>query len=153
MVLISNVQRFPSRESHGSASDDLAGTETQSDKNALLYYHRLGTQQCMLNANIIHPLNSLIFALAEDILVYKDESNPEWMWGTEITEVDGRYLLLSIRRDTSRVCFTISRQPSFSADALPPQKNLLWIADLHADSIGPNMRWNKVIDEFQANYE
>ena len=35
--------------------------------------------------------------------MYKDESNPEWMWGTEITEVDGRFLLLSIRRDTSRV--------------------------------------------------
>ena len=78
-----------------------------------------------VECHIIHPLSSLIFALAEDILVYKDESNPEWMWGTEITEVDGRYLLLSIRRDTSRVCVTISRQPSFSADALPPQKNLL----------------------------
>ena len=36
-------------------------------------------------------------------MVYKDESNPEWMWGTEITELDGRYLLLSVRRDTSRV--------------------------------------------------
>ncbi|KAI0722036.1 prolyl oligopeptidase [Cerioporus squamosus] len=109
-------QRFPARDSHGSATDDLAGTETQSDKNAMLYYHRLGTQQ------------------SEDVLVYKDESNPEWMWGTEITEVDGRYLLLSIRRDTSR-------------------KNLLWIADLHEGSIGQNMRWNKVIDQFQANYE
>ncbi len=35
--------------------------------------------------------------------MYKDESNPEWMWGTQVTELDGRYLLLSIRRDTSRV--------------------------------------------------
>ncbi len=45
-----------------------------------------------------------VAASADDVLVYKDETNPEWMWGTQITEVDGRYLLLSIRRDTSRVC-------------------------------------------------
>lgn len=25
------------------------------------------------------------------------------MWGTHVSEVDGRYLLLSVRRDTSRV--------------------------------------------------
>ncbi|CDO74182.1 hypothetical protein BN946_scf185043.g234 [Trametes cinnabarina] len=109
-------QRFPSRDSHGSAADDLAGTETQSDKNAMLYYHRLGTQQ------------------TEDVLVYKDDSEPEWMWGTQITELDGRYLLLSIRRDTSR-------------------KNLLWIADLEKETIGQNMRWDKLINEFDANYE
>ncbi|KAJ8502127.1 hypothetical protein ONZ51_g205 [Trametes cubensis] len=109
-------QRFPTRDSHGSAADDVAGTETQSDKNAMLYYHKLGTQQ------------------SEDVLVYKDEAHPEWMWGTEITELDGRYLLLSVRRDTSR-------------------KNLVWIADLEKDTIGPNMRWDKLIDEFEANYE
>ena len=40
---------------------------------------------------------------AEDVLVYKDESNPTWMWGTEVTEVDGRYLMLSVTKDTSRV--------------------------------------------------
>ncbi|TBU27685.1 prolyl oligopeptidase [Dichomitus squalens] len=107
-------QRYPGRESHGPASEDKA--ETDSDKNAMLYYHRLGTQQ------------------SEDVLVYKDASNPEWMWGSEVTEVDGRYLLLSIRRDTSR-------------------KNLLWIADLQKDSIGANLVWDKLIDEFEANYE
>ncbi|EED83383.1 predicted protein [Postia placenta Mad-698-R] len=76
-------QRFPTRESHGSADQDLAGTETDSDKNATLYYHRLGTDQ------------------AEDVLVHKDEAHPEWMWGTEITELDKRYLLLTITRDTA----------------------------------------------------
>ena len=40
---------------------------------------------------------------AEDVLVYKDGSNPTWMWGTEVTEVDGRYLMLSVTKDTSRV--------------------------------------------------
>ncbi|KAI0676715.1 prolyl oligopeptidase [Trametes maxima] len=109
-------QRFPTRESHGSAADDVAGTETQSDKNAMLFYHKLGTQQ------------------SEDVLVYKDDSNPEWMWGTEVTEVDGRYLLLSVRRDTSR-------------------KNLLWIADLQKESIGQNMQWDRLVDDFEANFE
>lgn len=41
----SHAQRMPSRESHGSADEDLAGTETDSDKNAMLYYHRIGTKQ------------------------------------------------------------------------------------------------------------
>ncbi|PIL36633.1 hypothetical protein GSI_00322 [Ganoderma sinense ZZ0214-1] len=109
-------QRFADRQSHGSASEDKAGTEIDSDKNAMLYYHKLGTPQ------------------SEDILVYKDPSNPEWMWGTQITEVDGRYLLLSVRRDTSR-------------------KTLLWVADLQKDTIGPNLVWDKVVDEFEANYE
>jgi prolyl oligopeptidase len=39
-------QRYPERKSHGTASDDFAGTETDSDKNAMLYYHRVGTAQC-----------------------------------------------------------------------------------------------------------
>ncbi|KAI0786495.1 prolyl oligopeptidase [Abortiporus biennis] len=109
-------QRFPERQSHGAASEDKAGTETQSDQNALLYYHRLGTSQ------------------SEDILVYKDEEHPDWMWGTEITEVDGRYLLLHVSKDTSR-------------------KHLLWIADLKNDTIGPNLKWDKVIDEYEAKYD
>lgn len=41
-----SLQRFPDRQSHGSADEDKAGTETQSDKDALLYYHRVGTPQC-----------------------------------------------------------------------------------------------------------
>ena len=46
---------------------------------------------------------AILGATADDVLVYKDPTNPEWMWGSEVTEIDGRYLLLSIRRDTSRV--------------------------------------------------
>lgn len=42
-------------------------------------------------------------SLAEDVLVHKDEAHPEWMWGTEITELDKRYLLLTITRDTAPV--------------------------------------------------
>ncbi|KAJ3476870.1 hypothetical protein NLI96_g10855 [Meripilus lineatus] len=109
-------QRFADRESHGSAAEDKAGTETESDKNAMLYYHRIGTSQ------------------SEDVLVLKDPSNPEWMWGAEISEVDGRYLLVTISRDTSR-------------------KNQLWVADLQQEVIGPNIKWDKLIDKFEAKYE
>ncbi|CAL1703361.1 unnamed protein product [Somion occarium] len=109
-------QRFPERESHGAAEEDKAGTETQSDKDAMLYYHRVGTSQ------------------TEDILVHKDPKNPEWMWGADVTEVDGRYLILSISRDTSR-------------------KNLLWIADLEQQTIRPDLKWDKLIDEFDSRYD
>ncbi|KAI0922051.1 hypothetical protein AcV5_000515 [Taiwanofungus camphoratus] len=108
-------QRMPSRESHGSADEDLAGTETDSDKNAMLYYHRIGTKQ------------------AEDILIHKDDEHPEWMWATQVSELDGRYLLLSISRDSAR-------------------KNALWIADIEKDTIGQNMRWDKLINEYEAAY-
>ena len=40
------LQRYPERKSHGAAHEDLAGTETDSDLNAMLYYHRIGTNQC-----------------------------------------------------------------------------------------------------------
>lgn len=42
--------------------------------------------------------------------MHKDDANPEWLWGTEISEVDGRYLIMSVAKDTSRV---ISYLPSF----------------------------------------
>ncbi|KZT12672.1 uncharacterized protein LAESUDRAFT_718954 [Laetiporus sulphureus 93-53] len=109
-------QRFPARESHGSAESDLAGTETDSDKNAMLYYHRIGTPQ------------------SEDVLIQKDASNPEWMWHAEVTELDGRYMILTISQDTSR-------------------KNLLWIADLEKDAIDQNMRWDKLVNEYEADYQ
>ncbi|GBE79106.1 hypothetical protein SCP_0203030 [Sparassis crispa] len=108
-------QRFPSRESHGTASDDLAGTETDKDKHAMLYYHRIGTDQ------------------SEDVLVLRDDLHPEWMWGAGVTEVDGRYLMLTISRDTAR-------------------KNAMWITDLEKNEIGPNMQWDKLIDEYEAAY-
>ncbi|KAI0081447.1 hypothetical protein K474DRAFT_1587789 [Panus rudis PR-1116 ss-1] len=109
-------QRFPDRASHGDAAEDKAGTETQSDKDAMLYYHRVGTPQ------------------SEDVLVYKDSEHPEWMWGASISEVDGRYLMLSVSRDTSR-------------------KNLFWIADLEGQQIGSDLKWNKLIDDFEARYD
>lgn len=29
---------------------------------------------------------------------------------------------------------------------------MLWIADLHENEIGPNIKWNKIINEFEASY-
>ncbi|QRV87176.1 carbohydrate esterase family 10 protein [Ceratobasidium sp. AG-Ba] len=109
-------QRYPERASHAEAVD-AAGTETEEDKFAQLFYHRLGTPQ------------------ADDILVMKNDDEPNYMWGTSITSPDGRYLALYVSRDTAR-------------------QNLLWITDLEAkgNSIGPNMKWIKLIDEWHAEY-
>lgn len=108
-------QRFPSRESHGLATEDKAGTETTDDKDAMLYYHKIGTPQ------------------SQDILVMKDAEHPEWMWGASVSEVDGRYLFLDIVQDTGK-------------------KNMLWVADLQENEIGPNMKWDKIVNEFESEY-
>ncbi|BGP07293.1 hypothetical protein JCM10049v2_003124 [Rhodotorula toruloides] len=109
-------QRFPARAEHGADTDDKAGTETDKDVNALLYYHKIGTPQ------------------SEDVLVYKDESNPEWMFSAGGTE-DGRYVVMTQSRDTAR-------------------SNLLWISDLQEEGneIGPNMKWQKVVNEWGSYY-
>ncbi|KIJ20885.1 hypothetical protein PAXINDRAFT_165716 [Paxillus involutus ATCC 200175] len=109
-------QRFPDRESHGLATEDKAGTETTGDKDAMLYYHKVGTSQ------------------SEDLLVMKDAEHREWMWGASVSVLDGKYLFLSVSRDTAR-------------------KNLLWVSDLEENEIGQNMKWEKLVDEFEAEYD
>ena len=37
----------------------------------------------------------------------KDASNRDWMWSTQISETDGRYLILYVSKDTSRVCASL----------------------------------------------
>jgi hypothetical protein len=46
--------------------------------------------------------------VAEDLLVMENPDQPEWLWGAGISEVDGRWLELSVSRDTSRVCRSTS---------------------------------------------
>ena len=77
------------------------------DQNAMLYYHRIGTPQggcsiasCYCVSSDTHSIRRVV---AEDILVLKDETHPEWMWHMQVSEVDGRYLILSISRDTAPV--------------------------------------------------
>lgn len=103
--LNSSFQRYPSREFHGSADDDIAGTETETDKNAMLCYHRLGTPQCQC---FVPKLDySLTCCVAEDVVVYKDQTQPDYFYGAEVTEADGKYAVMSISKDTARVsqCF------------------------------------------------
>lgn len=47
-------QRFPKRESHGDIHSDAAGTETDKDVNAMLMYHRVGTEQCECIQDWLH---------------------------------------------------------------------------------------------------
>lgn len=107
--------RFPDRESHGTATEDKAGTETTGDRNSMLCYHRIGTPQ------------------SEDIVVMKDDKNPEWMWSADVSEIDGKYLYLYTSKDTSRT-------------------NLLWVADLEKEEVSSNMKWDKLFNEFDADY-
>ncbi|KAG9038600.1 hypothetical protein FRB95_000822 [Tulasnella sp. JGI-2019a] len=108
-------QRLPERKEHGDVTSDAAGTETTGDKNAMIYYHRLGTDQ------------------SEDVLVFEDKENPTHLFGVNISEQNGRFLELHTSKDTNPV-------------------NKLWIADLHENQIGPNMKWHKVVDAFDASY-
>lgn len=86
--------------------------------------------------------------------MYKDDANPEWFWGAEISEEDGRYLIMSVSRDTARVSDQFLLNLLSKLDAVFPQKkNLLWIADLEKNEIGQNIRWDKLIDEFDASYD
>jgi prolyl oligopeptidase len=58
------------------------GKEFQSlNLNARLYYHRVGTSQ------------------SEDVLAYERPDQPEWGFGTEVSE-DGRYLVIGIWKGT-----------------------------------------------------
>ena len=62
----------------------------------------------------------------------KDEANPTWRWSAGVSDPDGRYLTLAVR-DTGR-------------------KRLFWIADLQTNEIGPNMKWLKLVDKWEAEY-
>lgn len=59
------------------------GTETESNRNQKLFYHKLGTSQ------------------GEDVLVWEDNENPELMASAEVTD-DDHYLLLFIRKGCER---------------------------------------------------
>ncbi|KAG4090145.1 prolyl endopeptidase-like protein [Neocallimastix lanati (nom. inval.)] len=67
-------QRYPKPN---IGQDKSAGTETDQNANAMMYYHKLGTEQ------------------DQDILFYSEPENPQNMFGIDITD-DGRYLLLII---------------------------------------------------------
>jgi len=104
--------RYPGKDTSHVGDTVIA---TQGDRDAMVYYHRIGTPQ------------------SEDILIHKDPANPEWMFSVDVTD-DGKYLKMYIAKDTSR-------------------KHLFWIADLEKNPIGSDIKWIKVINEFEADYE
>lgn len=92
-------------------------------------------------------------------MVVKDDNNPEWIWGVDISEVDGRYLMLYINKDTDRVrfhhfvCIFILCLLTLTFHYFRHQKNKLWVTDLKKNEIGPNMKWDKLVDTFDAAQE
>ena len=109
--------RFPTTIEHGKDTDDKAGTETGSDENAMLYYHHLNTPQ------------------EQDTLLIQDTEHPEHMYGTEVSD-DGKYLILTIGRDTS-----------------PSSKT--WLLDLSKVKMSQSalaLDWIKIVDKFGAQY-
>ena len=78
----------------------------------MLYYHKIGTPQCAFSCfpGQCCSQQTLIAKIAEDILVMRDASHPDWMFYPGVSEIDGRYLELHISKDTSRgsldICHT-----------------------------------------------
>ncbi|KJA14253.1 hypothetical protein HYPSUDRAFT_150630 [Hypholoma sublateritium FD-334 SS-4] len=105
-------QRYPEITDSSQESETIA---TEGDVDAMIYYHRLGTAQ------------------EEDILVFKDEENPERMFHVEVTE-DGKHIFLYILKDSSR-------------------QNLLWQAEFDPDNIGLDIKWNRIVEEWGAEYD
>ncbi|MCZ6836221.1 MAG: S9 family peptidase, partial [Planctomycetota bacterium] len=74
---------------------DAGGEFTNLNKYQKLYYHRVGTDQ------------------SEDVLVFKNDHEPDWMFGAHVTE-DGRYLIISVSKgtdDNSRVLIKDLTEP------------------------------------------
>ncbi len=69
---------FYSRYDQPKEGDELTG----ENKNSKIYYHRAGTAQ------------------SEDQLIYSDETHPDWMFRTSVTE-DENYLILAVTESTS----------------------------------------------------
>lgn len=93
-----------------------------------------------------------ITIIAEDVLVIKDDDHPDRQWSVDISEVDGKYLSLFIVKDTSRVILSSTLGRFYSLICVY-QKNLLWVTDLEKNVIGPSMQWEKVVNEFHAEFD
>jgi prolyl oligopeptidase len=73
----------PPKSAKGGIQDGHAGQETDKLENQKVFYHYLGTDQ------------------KDDILIYQNKENPEWIFGAEITN-DGKYLLIASMKGTDR---------------------------------------------------
>jgi prolyl oligopeptidase len=105
-------QRYPDTSDTVKVNGTIA---TDGDLDAMIYYHRIGSSQ------------------SEDVLIYQDKVNRDWMFSVEITE-DGKYLCFYVMKDSSR-------------------QNLLWIADLEPEKIGLEIHWKKVFNDWGAEFD
>jgi prolyl oligopeptidase len=94
------------------------GTEVEKVANQMVYFHRLGTDQ------------------SEDVLIYSDPNNPEWMFGVEVSDC-GNYLLISV----SESCEPVNRVYYSDITTLLEKKE--------AEKA---QAFVKVIDNFEAEY-
>ncbi|KAL0957661.1 hypothetical protein HGRIS_001442 [Hohenbuehelia grisea] len=97
----------------------------------LLERHHAHLIQCL---RLLQKFSTDLDYTAQDILVHKDDENPDWMWSTGISDQLDKYLFLYITKDTS-------------------EQNLVWISDLQENNVSSNMKWIKLIDEWEWTYD
>lgn len=159
--LSSIVQRYPERVSHGDASSDKAGTETTSDVDAELYYHRVGTPQCKRFAcSWILLCNSGLDAYVQLTTFWSSRTQNDQIGCGLPPFPKSTVVILKLPSARTRLecvhslpCSLIYDQHHSFCLCYFAQKNLLWVADLEKDEIGPNLKWTKFINEFDASYE
>eukprot|EP01138_Halocafeteria_seosinensis_P008108 gb/GECG01008286.1/.p1 GENE.gb/GECG01008286.1/~~gb/GECG01008286.1/.p1 ORF type:complete len:749 (+),score=94.85 gb/GECG01008286.1/:1-2247(+) len=121
---------FPAPEGVKAALDEgdenqkAAGTETGSNKNHMICFHRLGTNP------------------SEDKLVYSNPENPQWVVGCEVTD-DGNYLLVL----PSNGCDPVNRVYYVS---LQSEEFKNWF---HSGNSNQPLPLVKLIDNFDAGYD
>jgi len=76
--------RFDAPKSQDVSTMDKAGVETDKLGPQKVYYHRVGTKQ------------------EEDVLVYMDEKQEEWMFDAQVSN-DGKFLLFDVRKDCNEI--------------------------------------------------
>jgi prolyl oligopeptidase len=103
------MQRFPEP---GARVPGIDGVSKESDRNAMICYHRIGTPQCTSISNgCIHSLTPPL--TAADIIVHRDDEHPSWLYGIEVTE-DSKYLILTTVQASSHVSSAFRCHFSFS---------------------------------------
>jgi prolyl oligopeptidase len=99
-----------------------AGTETTAVVNQILCFHRIGTLE------------------SEDIVVYRDKSQPKWFF-TGAVSSDSKYLIISVREAGTKNLVYVSELPATGNE----------IAAMPRDGEG-NIHVDKIMNEWEARY-
>jgi prolyl oligopeptidase len=107
--------RFDAPKENANETMDKAAQKNQKLQFQKVYYHRVGTPQ------------------SQDAMVYKNDDEPDWMFGAGVTN-DGKYVLLYTSKDTDDLellqIADISHGPNQKLDSL------LEVSSLVSDWIG-----------------